>query len=76
MLMKFEPKSSHLRKVEYDPERKELTVHFHNGSEYRYVGFPMAAYENFQKYRSAGEFLHGVVKLYKGFKIDKSGKVG
>lgn len=68
--LSFEPKSSHLSRVEYDPEAKHLFVTFLNGASYRYDGFPREAYDNFAKYRSAGEFHARVVKRYKTVRLD------
>lgn len=58
------PKSSHIRSYSYDPAAKSLTVDFHNGKTYTHVGVPPEAYENMQRYRSAGEFYHGVIRRY------------
>lgn len=65
------PKSKHIRSYTYDPQTKQLAVEFHNGKVYTHAGVPAEAFENMQKYRSAGEFYHGVIKRYALAKLDK-----
>jgi len=69
MAMKFTPKSSHLTGVEYDPATRALLVTFKNGSRHLHSGVPQEAYDNFAKYRSAGQFYHYLAKLHPGTKL-------
>lgn len=68
----FDPKSSHIRNVAYDPASKQLSVTFHNQKVYTYAGVPQEAYANMQGYRSAGEYLHRVLK--RNYKLLKEAK--
>lgn len=65
------PKSNHIREYSYDPASKQLSVQFHNGRTYTHVGVPQEAFDNMQRYRSAGEFYHGVIKRYALAKAQK-----
>lgn len=70
----FEPKSSHIRRVEYDAAKKELFVRFSNGSLYRYDNVPHEAFDNFERFRSAGEFHATVIKRYKTTQVEGARK--
>ena len=61
----FKPKSSHIREVGYDDASRSMAVKFHNGKVYTHLGVPPEAFVNMQKYRSAGEFYHRIIKRYK-----------
>ena len=61
--LSFKPeKSHHIEKAVYDPDKKIVHVTFKNGKTYPYVDVPQEAFTNWMKYRSAGEFFHGVIK--------------
>ena len=64
------PKSPHVLYYEYDPATKLMTVAFHNGKTYTHANVPSEAFTNMQRYRSAGEFYHAVIKRYP--LVDKS----
>ena len=76
-MLSFQPKSSHIRGVQYDEATRRLSVEFHKGDVWHYEGVPHEAYVNFTRYRSAGEFFHGVIRRhYRGVKLDKAGRIG
>ena len=62
-MLSFAPeKSSHIKLVEYEPDHKLLHVTFSTtGRRYTYRNVPQAAYTNFSRYRSPGQFLHQVI---------------
>lgn len=59
------PESSNITEYTYDSERRRLTVIFRNGWRYVHAGVPAEAFANMRKYRSAGEFYHSVIRLYR-----------
>lgn len=65
MKVDFHPDlSSHVQGFDYDAKTRLLTVSFKGGKSYSHSGVPQEAVDNFAKYRSPGEFYHGVVKNY------------
>ena len=67
-VFKYTPKiSSHIQQAEYDDATKTLAVTFKTGKTYNYGGVPQEAYDNLTKYRSAGEFVQGVIR--KNYKV-------
>ena len=67
----FKPKSKHIREASYDPATRTVLVTFHNGVRYQHRGVPQEAWDNWGRYRSAGEFYHGVIRRYPGAKLGK-----
>jgi hypothetical protein len=54
--------SSHLVSAGYDAESQALEVRFRNGITYRYVGVPIAVYENLMHAASPGAYHAAAIK--------------
>lgn len=63
--------STHLTGFDYDPGSKLVTVAFKSGRSYTHAGVPAEAIANFARYRSPGQFYHGVIKKYR--LVEKTG---
>lgn len=61
----YEPKSSHMKRAEYDPEARTLSVTFLTDKTYTHINVPRETFENFQKFPSAGKFYHQVIKKFR-----------
>jgi hypothetical protein len=51
-----------IKSLEYDAERRVLTVEFNRGGVYEYEDFPPTEWANFDKADSKGKFFHAYVK--------------
>lgn len=56
--------SSNVAEVDYDKEKKALTVIFHSGARYVYGGVPTQTYTALLNSPSVGSFVHRVLKQY------------
>jgi hypothetical protein len=54
--------SSMITEVEYDYRLLVLSVVFHNGTKYEYLGVPAETYRGWTKAESAGRFFHEQIK--------------
>lgn len=63
LVLVYHPKSSHITSATYDPSTQILSTTFHNNRTYQHV-IPPLVWENFQRYRSAGEYFHGIIRKY------------
>ena len=71
-MAKFSPKSSHILSAEYEPSTRAVIVTFHNNSRYLYSGVLPEAWENWQRYRSAGEYFQAIIRRYPSTKLDRA----
>jgi hypothetical protein len=55
-------KSSNLAAIGYDPDKQELVVRFHSGTQYRYHSVPPEVHEAFLGAKSMGIFFVRNVK--------------
>jgi hypothetical protein len=55
-------KSSTLRAVGYDPEKKILEVEFNNGGVYQYFGVDKDIYDRLSAAQSAGKFFSSEIR--------------
>lgn len=58
----FEPDSSTIKKVYYDPTTKNLLIEFKNGGEYLYREVDPTVYQDFLGSESAGRFFASHIK--------------
>ena len=58
----FQPKSTNISSVNYDDERRVLTVSFQDGGSYEYDNVPRELYEQFSRASSAGRFFGQAVR--------------
>jgi len=68
-LIPFISASGHIRSVEYDDEKQELTITFATGS-YRYFDVPKETADGFAESKSAGGYLDVKIKKV-GFKYER-----
>lgn len=54
--------SSNLQRAAYDPEKRELTVHFANNAMHAYSDVDEETFTNLCTAESAGRFFHGMVR--------------
>ena len=64
-IISIKPQSSNIAEYIYDDQKRLMTVIFVNGWKYVYANVPDEAFQNMRKYRSAGEFVAGVISRYK-----------
>jgi len=70
--MKFDiVKSSYIKKVGYDEDRKELRVYFKNGVAWKYFDVPESAYVSMLLAESTGKFYAKEIKgVFTGRKVE------
>lgn len=61
-------KSSNIKSSNYDPQKKTLTLTFHTGDTYEYMGVPPLEYTKFQVAKSHGEYFANNIKNNYKFK--------
>lgn len=71
--MKLEPvKSSYIRKIGYDEEKKELRVRFRNGVTWKYADVPASAHVSLLLSDSIGRFFSQEIKgSFNGRKVEE-----
>lgn len=62
--LQFARPSQNIGSAHYDNTQRTLLVRFKNGQWYQHVNVPPEVAQNWEKYRSPGEFYHLVVKRY------------
>lgn len=60
--LKFEPNSSFLMAVEYDPNAKAMTITFKNGTQYKYLSIFPATFESFRLSPDHSSFYTKAIK--------------
>lgn len=62
--LQFAKPSNNIDSAYYDNSTRTLLVRFKNGQWYQHYTVPLEAVQNWEKYRSPGEFYHLVMKRY------------
>lgn len=56
--------SSNVSQVGYDADLNELTIVFHSGGVYTYLGVPNDTFLNLLAAPSIGSYVHNIIKSY------------
>lgn len=68
----LEINSSVIQGISHDPETDTLTIHFHQGRKYTFVGVPENVVEQLIESESPGRFFHqGIKPYYDGWESDE-----
>lgn len=65
----IEVKSSHMKKVGYDPGKGVLQILFNNDALYRYYPVPKTEYERFIEAPSLGHYFSKWIKTNHNYKV-------
>lgn len=69
-LITVRPESSNIAEYSYDDQKRTLRVRFKNGNRYTHGGISDQLFQNMRKYRSAGEFYHGLIRNREVIKVE------
>jgi len=67
-MKQFKPNSENVKRVKYDPLKKELEVEFHSGATYQYHNVPRQRFDAFRNADSAGAYA--AKKLKNGERVE------